>query len=171
MKKAGSTAQRLSNEELSELYPKAKTYDQRLADQQLHEIRVLARQPRHLALSTATRLFIVAGLGALFLSLAPAILFFNIFAGAFAVTLCAIIVLGIGKWQTSEVSSHLYRKGLDGTGFLTFHLLALTPIMIVALYFINTRIDWPYPPVFYVVLFSLHFLLIRSLIRYLLRRQ
>lgn len=157
--------------DLSGLYPKAKTYDQQLADQRTRELRRAARQPRHVSFVVTIRLFSLVFLVALFISLIPIILFANVLAGAFFIVLLAIILIGIGKWQAGEVSSVLYKKGLDDTGFLTLYLLILAPAMVAVLCQINTRATIAYVIMLYAGMFALHFAVIYGLLQYMIKRQ
>ncbi|MDB5187118.1 MAG: hypothetical protein JWM07_590 [Candidatus Saccharibacteria bacterium] len=166
-----STKPRQDRTELGKLYPKPKTYDQQRTDRQAREQRRLMRMPRHVAFSTATRLFILISLGAFFLSAAPVILFYNVLTGAFWVVALALIILGVIKWQGGEASTALYSLGLNDSGFLTLYALTIAPIGIVALYILNTHINGALLVILYIGIFILNYVIIRALIRYLIKQQ
>jgi hypothetical protein len=161
-----SKKRRLTNIQLGNLYPKPKTYEERLQDQNDREMRRLKRQPRYLALSTATRLFVIVVIGSLLFPLAPilAAWFFNL-------VLCALLLLAIIKWQTSEISSALYSKGLNGTAFLVTYMITLAPLTVAALYQTNKQANLLIMLSTYAFLFLVHFLCVRLLIRFMSRAQ
>lgn len=161
----------LSNAELSELYPKPKTYEQKLIDQKDRELRILSRQPRHLALSTASRLFILISIAVLLLSTAPVMILSNVLAGVSMTALFMIILMGVAKWQVDEISSAFYLKGLNARSFLTVHLFIFVPVMSIVLHQINTTFQGIYIAVSYAVLYLIHYIYIRGLLQYATKKQ
>lgn len=162
--------QRLSNIELSDLYPKPKTYEDRINDQEEREVRRLNRQPRHLSLSTATRLFAVVAIGTLLYTLTPTLVAWNVISGVFNIVLCMFILFGIIKWQASEVSAAISSSDINDTSFLYLYLCTLGPITAVALYQTNRQEGLLTILLAYVILFLLHFLCIHLLVRYMSRQ-
>jgi hypothetical protein len=159
-----SKKRRLDNIQLSNLYPKPKTYEERMQDQNDREARRLKHQPRNLALSTATRLFAIVGIGSLLLTLVPilAAWFFNL-------VLCVLILLAIIKWQTSEIASALYGKGLNDVTFFTLYSIIIAPFTVFALYQTNVQMNLLIILSVYILLFLIHLLCVHLLIRFMSR--
>lgn len=164
--KEGTTDQKhkLTNVELSELYPKPKTYEDRLQDQNDREVRRIKRQPRHLTLSVATRLFAIVAIGALILTyvLVLAAWFFNL-------VLCVLALLLVIKWQTSEISSAMYSKGLNDTTFLTLYFTTLAPLTAAGLYYANAQASTLIILAMYAIIFIAHFVGVHLLLRFIFR--
>lgn len=165
--KGYTTKQRLSNEELSKLYPNPKTYEEKLQDRKVINAKILAKQPRHVAVHTAVRLFVVVFLGAAIISAAPQIVMWNVISGVFWVTLLALFWLGIVAWQYSEISSVLYKKEISVGSFFGSYLLIIAPSMIIACYIINERVHDYSMVVMYSFIFLIHFLCVYLLLKYL----
>lgn len=158
-----------TTEQLNKIYPVAKTYEDRRKDRQDREARRLKHQPRHLALSTATRLFILAALVFALVTFSPILLSLNGISGMFNIALCALLVIAIIKWQVGEISAGLYSKGLNDTAFFTLYLFMLTPLTSVALYQANRQTDALLILVLYTLLFLVHFICTFILIRFVSR--
>jgi small-conductance mechanosensitive channel len=165
-----SEKRRLNNTQLSELYPTPKTPEERMQEQNDREIRRLTRQPRYLVLAIATRLFFIATLASMLFTLAPSLVAWNVISGVFNLVLCVFILLGIIKWQTAEISSALYNKGLNNITFLTLYLVILAPLVATALFYTNKQAGLVLVLSIYASFYLIHFLCIRFLIRFLDRQ-
>lgn len=153
------------------IYPTAKTLEERLKGDKNREQMMFSRQPRHLALSTATRLFIVIFLGMMLFKLAPAIVAWNVLSGAFNVVLGALALLLIVKWQTSIISTAMDKKGVNDSSFFGLYLAVLVAPMVIACHYINRQNDVMVLIALYAGLFLIHYLAIQLLIRMLLKRS
>lgn len=162
---------RPTNEELSKLYPNPKTYDEKLEDRKSIQAKMLAKQPRHIVMYVAVRLFMVTFLGALVLTVAPQIVMWNVISGVFFVVLLALLWLGIVAWQYSEISSILYMKDLSPRSFFGFYSLIIAPLMIVAFYIINKQVHGYFLVLMYVLLFLIHMVCLHLLIKNLSRQR
>lgn len=145
----------LRGTELSELYPSAKTYDDRLTDQAERARRLLARRPRYVAVKVTIRLFAVAAMAALIAASAPVIIFVNVFAGVFAMALLVIALLGVCKWQADEVSSLFDKSGLDASGFLALYFIVIGPLGALGLFAVNTQLHGLWVVVGYTAMFTM----------------
>lgn len=152
------------------IYPTAKTPEDRLKDDQDHERMMLARRPRYLSLTTATRLFAIVVLGMTLFHFAPAIVAWNVISGAFNVVLGALLLLAIIKWQIGEISAAMDKRGVNDSSFFGVYLAALVTPMVIASYYINQQNDLTALILLYVGLFLVHFLFADFLIRMLLKR-
>ena len=123
------TGRRLTNAQLSELYPKPKTYEQQRAVVGERRRRQLARRGHWPALNIAIRLFVVMTAFALLLRSAPAIIFTNILAGVFGMAFLAMVLLGVAKWQAGGVSDILDKFGLNASGFLLLYFTVIGPLL------------------------------------------
>lgn len=156
--------------DLKNIYPTAKTSEDRLKDDQDRERMLLSRQPRNLALFTATRLFIVVVLGMILFHFAPAIVMWNVISGAFNLVLGALLLFAIVKWQAGELSTAMDKKGVNDLSFFGVYLVVFVTPMVFACYYINHQ-DLLVMAMLYVCLFLLHLLFVYLLVRMLLKQQ
>lgn len=166
-----NTKQRLSNEELSKLYPTPKSYGDKLEDRKTIQSTIQAKQPQYIAIYTALRLFIVILLGIALVSATPHIVMWNVISGVFGVALLALFWLGIVAWQYGEIASVLYKKEISIGSFFGFYLLVIAPLMIIACYMINQHIHSHLLILTYGALFLIHLLCVHFVIKNLSRKQ
>lgn len=163
--------QRLSNEELSKLYPTPKSYADKLEDRKTIQSTIQAKQPQHIAIYTALRLFIAILLGMAIASATPHMAIWNVISGVFGVALLALFWLGIIAWQYSEISSMLYKKEISVGSFFGFYLLVIAPLTIIACYIINEYMHSYLLVLTYGVLFLAHLLCVHLVIKNLSPQQ
>ena len=158
------------NVDTTSIYSTAKTSEERLQDKQDHELMILGRQPQHLALSAAIRLFIIVALGMLLFKVMPAIVAWNVLSGAFNVVLGALILFGIAAWQVGEIRTAMNKKGVNDATFFGIYAVVFATPMMIAFHAINQQTGL-LVVVLYAGLFLIHYVLIRFLMQSMLDRH
>ena len=151
---------------LAKLYPTPKTYEERAQEQKNRELRRLRRIPRHLALYAAVRLFIILVLGVFIYALSPVLIMWM-----FNLVLCVLVLLGLVKWLTGDISAALAMKGLNTTSFYTLYGIVIAPLTAVALHLANTQSHTSTMLLFDTAAFLLHYAAIAIVITLMIRAQ
>lgn len=127
---------------LSDLYPKAKTMEEQVADRGAKEDQRLARQPKHIVWSTSWRLYSV--LVGLFVAIHGSVFLlgsFGVIAGVSFSFLLGLMWLGYVYWMYSSINRDFEGLTYTATPFLTLYT-ALYPIgMVLASQFVSPSAD------------------------------
>ncbi len=115
---------RLTNSELSKLYPKPKTFAERELDQKEREERRRKLQPKNIPLEVSYLLTPVLILGYLFATLAINSVKGEPLLGISLMFLCGLILLGYLKFAFTRISALYYMRGSSVVPFVIAYCFA-----------------------------------------------
>lgn len=134
---------RLSNEQLSDLYPKPKTYEERSAENTERQQRIASQQPQHIYASTSWRLYAIYALAGLVLFVIPDLVMSASIYGVAVSFLFGIVWLWAATQLLQAVLRDLYALALNSASFFALYIVGFTVMLAIMIPFYrpNTTLD------------------------------
>jgi hypothetical protein len=125
---------RPSNEELSELYPTPKTYDELELENNERQKRIASRMPRHIVVSTNLRLYSIYMLAGIVLYAIPDLVVDGSIYGVAMSFVFGMVWLGFTVWVMRYILRDLYASVINTETFFGTYIVCFTlPIGIASL--------------------------------------
>ena len=119
----------LSPEQLANIYPRAKTYDEILEKRQRIELSKPKINLHHLMASIAVRSYVLVMLLVIMIvAVAPLLFSFGVISGVFFCFFFALLWMGVAWWQLSTVAKSFYFANLNLAGFIRSYSAVASPM-------------------------------------------
>ena len=157
----------LRGEQLSELYPTPKTFEERRLEQDERDMRRLARLPKHPALSIGVRLY-AACIGFLVATLPVSGLVKDqmiwLMAGVFTSFLLGLVGLGFMLWMILQIIATFQKLSRSPAVFFATYIGSMAPLGYVVYLLLGAGLA------LYAVLTVVHFVLVYVVVKLMLRQ-
>jgi hypothetical protein len=128
---------RPTNEQLSDLYPTPKTFDEIEAENNARQKRIAARAPQHIVATTSLRLYSIYALIGLVLFAIPDLVVGGSIYGVALSFLFGIAWLGYTAWILQYILQDLYALAISATTFFSAYIICISVPLALGTFFVH----------------------------------
>lgn len=135
---AKQSAPKISEEQLNDIYPTPKTFDELYAEREERQKLFDSRRPKHLSMLVSLSLYSVIISALLIGTVIPDMIGGNPLSGVSLAFLFTLIWIGFSRWVLINITESIHSCGLNVWWFYTLYVLCcLVPLAAVSTFFIQ----------------------------------